>query len=154
MLAISSWHSNPNENYAMWKIYAQGYNGLAIQSNYKRLKGSFGSDEKSILIGKVKYYDEGTDDSSETLVFRKRTIYSFEQEVRCCYKLDSGNEKDHTWEEQGHVHGVYIPVHLQTLIDKLFISPYSPTWFKELVAGINRKFELDKEIVHSEVLSF
>jgi len=156
MLAISSWHSNPEENYAMWKIYAQGYNGLAIQSDYLRLKKSFLNAEKKILIGKVKYFDEDPIDSMEDhlgAVFQKRSIYSFEQEVRCCYRLDSGEKSDHIWEEQGHVHGVYIPVNLDTLIDKLYISPYSPKWFRELVAGINKRFQISKEIIHSAVFA-
>jgi hypothetical protein len=82
---------------------------------------------------------------------QKRAIYSFEQEVRCCYQLDANEHRDHVWEEQGHVHGVYIPVNLDMLIERLYISPYSPNWFRELVTGLNQRFDLKKEILHSAV---
>ena len=154
LLAISSWHKNQQENYAMWKIYAQGYNGLAIQTNFRRLRESLGKTDMEIRIGKVSYTDEEppeiTNDNLRA-VLHKRSTYSFEQEVRCCYKLDSSSERDHVWEEQGHVHGVYVPVDLEMLIERLYISPYSPNWFRELVCGVNKRFDIKKEIVHSGV---
>lgn len=54
-------------------------------------------------------------------------------------------------EEQGLKNGVFIDVDLNILIEKIYISPYSPKWINEIVAGINRRFNLSKEIVHSAV---
>ena len=34
-VTINSWHYNTDENYAMWKIYAKGTYGIAIQTTYE-----------------------------------------------------------------------------------------------------------------------
>jgi hypothetical protein len=37
-VAISSWHINEYESFAMWQIFTQNSEGLAIQSTIGRLK--------------------------------------------------------------------------------------------------------------------
>jgi hypothetical protein len=154
-LAVSSWHNNKQENYAMWKIYAYGNAGLAIQTTFGQLKNSFLVTDKPVWIGKVAYYE---DDRAPDLAgkpyarfLHKRSIYAYENEVRCCYHLDTESNEEYTWEEQGQVYGVFIPVDLSLLINRIFISPYAPQWFRELVTGINQRLGVDKEIVHSRV---
>src|SRR3954469_2935546 len=60
-VAVSSWHINKDENYAMWKIYAKGFYGIALQTTYERLKRCFDVADKPIYIGRVVYYDERHD---------------------------------------------------------------------------------------------
>jgi hypothetical protein len=48
---MSSWHSNGEESYAMWKIYARGTAGLAIQTSFGRLRDAFRVTDKPIWIG-------------------------------------------------------------------------------------------------------
>lgn len=154
-LVISSWHHNTEENYAMWKIYAQGSAGLAIQTTFEHLKNSFHKTDKPVWIGKVKYYEEDHPPAMEHRLYapflHKRSVFAFENEVRCCYKPDAA-DNDYSWEEQDLLSGVFIPVDLSVLIDRIYISPYAPQWFRELVAGINKRFHIDKEIVHSGIL--
>src|SRR3954470_15670301 len=56
-VTINSWHRNDVENYAMWKIYARGTYGLAIQTTYERLKQCFDKAKQPVFIGKVDYDD-------------------------------------------------------------------------------------------------
>jgi hypothetical protein len=44
--------------------------------------------------------------------------------------------------------GVSFPVDLQTLLQKVYISPKSGRWFKELVESVLRKYELVDVPVH------
>lgn len=153
-VTLNSWHLNTAENYAMWKIYAKGDDGLAIQTTYGRLKQSFQSSELPVFIGRVSYYDET--DSEKELVdpfapfLRKRAIYQYENEVRCCYQLPA-DQTGFSWQAQGSENGIFITVDLETLIERIYISPFSPHWISEIVAGLNAKFGLDKEIIHSTV---
>ena len=156
-LTVSSWHNSEDENYAMWKIYAPGSAGLAIQTTFDRLKTSFNKTDKPVWIGKISYYNQKhtTEDAANDDPFRsalqKRSIYAFEKEVRCCYqprRSEVGEEEN----ASGKFNGVYIPVDLDRLIDRVYVSPYAPAWFRDLVAGINEKFHLDKPIIHSDVL--
>lgn len=155
-VTANSWHENSSENFAMWKIYAKGSYGIALQTNFERLKKCFHLTEKPIHIGKVKYYDENVDllpySKNSLLPFlSKRHIYEYENEIRCCYLINEEEHADFNWEEQDKINGIFIPVDLDTMIEKIYISPYSPNWIKDIVQGINKKFELHKEIVHSTV---
>ncbi len=47
--------------------------------------------------------------------------------------------------------GLYIPCDLNILIDKIFVSPDSPDWFKELVSSILEKYSLDREVKRSNL---
>lgn len=153
-VTINSWHLNDKENYAMWKIYANGSYGLAIQTTFRKLRESFSSCDKAVYIGKVVYYD---DDAIRQPIedpilpfFRKRSIYQYENEVRCCYKIPAG-QTEFTWQEQGDDNGVFIASEVNSLIERIYISPYSPKWLEEIIQGINAKFDLSKEIIHSAV---
>lgn len=151
-VTINSWHWNDIENYAMWKIYAKGTYGLAIQTTYERLKQCFGVTGQPVFIGKVDYDDceiSLLNDSLEPFL-HKRKIYAYENEVRCCYVIPEENNA-FNWEAQDTNNGVFIDVDLDMLIERIYISPYSPKWINDIVAGINDKFNIHKEIVHSTV---
>jgi hypothetical protein len=153
-VTISSWHQNKDESYAMWKIYAKGSYGIALQTTFEKLKHSFDVTDKPIFIGKVNYYNENSgsihiDKNSFIPFLRKRPIYKYENEVRCCYALQ--NEKEFEWQQQDNYNGVFIDVDLNMMIRRIYISPYSPNWIRDIVEGLNKKFQLEKEIVHSNV---
>jgi hypothetical protein len=153
-VTINSWHYNTDENYAMWKIYAKGTYGIAIQTTYERLKRSFKVADQSVFIGKVSYYDDLTAPllSPESLkpFLCKRKMYEYENEIRCCYVI-SAEEKALNWQDQGSQDGIFINVDLNTLIERIYISPYSPKWIADIVKGINEKFGMNKEIMHSSI---
>ena len=151
-VTINSWHWNDVENYAMWKIYARGTYGLAVQTTYERLKHCFDKAKQPVFIGKVNY-DDGceavlSDDSLKPFL-HKRKMYEYENEVRCCYVMPE--DSTFNWQAQDTNDGVFIDVNLDTLIERIYISPYSPKWIHDIVAGINEKFNIHKEIVHSTV---
>lgn len=64
---------------------------------------------------------------------------------------NSEDEKEFIWQEQDNYDGIFVYVDLEMLIEKIYISPYSPKWIRDIVAGINEKFNIDKEIVHSKI---
>jgi hypothetical protein len=153
-VTINSWHSNKDENYAMWKIYGRGTYGLAIQTNLARLKKAFEKTGKEIIMAAVQYYDN--EQSHEQIThelapfLHKRNIYSYENEMRCCYIIN-GNEQDFNWQEQDKYDGVFIDVDLDELIECIYVSPYSPQWIRDIIAGINQQFNIKGDIVHSTV---
>jgi len=153
-ITISSWHQNNDESYAMWKIYAKGSYGIALQTTFEKLKYSFNATDKPVYIGKVNYYDENNDslhvDSNSFIPFlRKRAIYKYENEVRCCYALPAREKFE--WQQQDIYNGVFIDIDLNEMIERIYISPYSPNWIRDIVEGLNNKFQFEKEIVHSKV---
>jgi hydroxymethylpyrimidine pyrophosphatase-like HAD family hydrolase len=78
-IIVNCWHMNDYESAAMWKIYAGGKKGIAIQSTFKRLKESFKDNkEDDVHIGKVKYID-----------YTKNTIPRDNGFYPCVYKRKS-----------------------------------------------------------------
>jgi hypothetical protein len=151
---VNTWHRNDDENYAMWNIYARNY-GIAIQTNYKKLKDCFHKSDKPVYIGKVIYYNESNQqipmDDPLAPFLHKRCMYQYENEIRCCYIMSGSEENGFTWEEQDTYNGVFIQVDLDLLIERIYISPYAPEWYRHLVARTNEAFNIHKEIVHSTV---
>jgi hypothetical protein len=151
-VTINSWHWNDVENYAMWKIYAKGTYGLAVQTTYERLKRCFNVAKQPVFIGKVDYddcYISLLNNSLKPFLY-KRKMYAYENEVRCCYVIPE-DDNAFNWQAQDMNDGVFVDVDLETLIERIYISPYSPKWISDIVAGINDKFNIKKEIVHSTV---
>jgi hypothetical protein len=152
---VNCWHQNNDENYAMWQIYSRGDFGIAIQTDFKTLKESFHVADEPVYIGKVNYFDE----SAETLplngeyapFLNKRNVYNYENEIRCCYSVEKANDEDFNWENTEEPNGVFIPIDLEKLIKKLYISPNSPKWFKDVVKDINSKYGIDAELIQSKV---
>jgi hypothetical protein len=156
-VTVNPWHENEHENYAMWNIYARGSYGLAIQTTYERLKRSFDPARKPVHIGKVIYYDEHTQQipvhSSFAPFLWKRNIYKYENEVRCCALISDAEKDDFLWEAQDKYSGVFVPVDMEMLIERIYISPYSPHWFRDLVERLTEQFGIHAEIVHSAVFN-
>lgn len=53
---INSWYMKEYESAAMWRLYAQTNEAVAIKSTFKRLRESLPNSDE-LLIGKVKYID-------------------------------------------------------------------------------------------------
>lgn len=138
---ISCWHCNCYESEAMWKLYSVNTrNAIAIQTTAERLYKALGRDPK-IDIGKVKYVDYNKCFTSiNGACWYKRKSFEHEQEVRAI-----------TSDYLAETKGLSIPIDVTTLIETIFISPYAPRWFEEVVYSIKEKYEIHAPIVSSEM---
>lgn len=145
---INCWHMNDHENFAMWKVYSEPF-GVCIQSTYKNLARSFADEEysffrnKNIYIGEVKYIDWDSDVIPGNNVFwpvmHKKREFAYENELRCII-----------WEREKSV--VRPKVNLDTLIEKVYINPYTPTWFHDVLSGLCEKYGVAAEkIIQSKL---
>lgn len=145
---INSWHLQEHESAAMWNFYAKDFEGIAIESTYRQLCTSFDiCHEFDINIGIVKYLDYKTEyipNTGKALLpfFHKRKSYEHERELRAiCIDMNK-NEI-----------GVYIPVKLDELITRVFVSPTAPSWIHKLLESVLKKFGLEKEVCQSDLSS-
>lgn len=151
---INSWHLNNFESAAMWKLYLKNDDGVAIQSTFNRLTKCFnGFTKYDIYIGKIKYIDYEMEMVPEGFTFYpflyKRKSFEHEQELRALIQKYPIKNKKLDYSFDLFDRGEYIPVDLGNLIEKIYVSPTSPTWFKELVSSITNKFNLKKEVLQS-----
>ncbi|AWI27080.1 DUF2971 domain-containing protein [Flavobacterium pallidum] len=152
-VVISSWHINEYESFAMWQIFTQKSEGLAIQSTLGRLQESL-SEEKDYEqhIGEVNYIDY----KKEYIPFEnaffpflfKRKSFQYEREVRIISDMTPYSMKIDN--------GVKIDIDICKLIEKIYIHPKSENWYKNLVIElVNRlgfNFDIEKSDLESEIL--
>ncbi len=152
-VAISSWHINEYESFAMWQIFTQNSEGLAIQSTIGRLEKALLPEKKSEqFIGEVNYIDYKKeyipfDDLFFPFLF-KRKSFQYEREVRIITDFSSSNIKIND--------GMKIDVDICQLIEKIYIHPKSENWYKnlviELVSKLGFDFTIEKSDLESDIL--
>jgi len=162
-IAINCWHMNEYESAAMWKLYLKSDEGIAIQSTYRKLVDSFdNSDDYHLWVGMVNYIDYNKkhippDNMLYPYIF-KRKSFEHEHELRAVItKNISAKDYPNQIVIGGKnllflpKKGVEIPVNLDVLIEKIYVSPTCEKWFEELVRSMVDKSELRKKVKKSSL---
>ncbi|HII98035.1 MAG TPA: DUF2971 domain-containing protein [Methanoregula sp.] len=159
---VCCFHMNPIESVLLWSSYAQDNKGVAIQSTFNRLCNCFHVDgENTENIGVVKYIDYSPE-SSETIdvlkwatlpLLYKRKNFEHERELRAIIPFPpsvfpKGGELSKEILDN-FPKGLSIPVDLDILIEKIYLAPSSPSWKMDLLNSILKKYNVNKEILHS-----
>jgi len=152
-VVVSSWHINEYESFAMWQIFTQNSEGLAIQSTIGRLQKALEAEANfKQYIGEVNYIDYKKeyipfDDMFFPFLF-KRKSFQYEREVRILSDLSEQEIKIND--------GLKIDVDINQLIEKIYIHPKSENWYKKLVIELVDKlgfdFEIEKSDLESDIL--
>lgn len=152
-VAISSWHINEYESFAMWQIFTKNNEGLAIQSTIGRLQKAVKPENNfDQYIGEVNYIDYKKeyipfDDLFFPFLF-KRKSFQYEREVRILTDTSKNDIKLND--------GIKINVDINQLIEKIYIHPKSENWYKklviELVERLDFGFEIEKSDLESDIL--
>ncbi|UFH35571.1 hypothetical protein [Flavobacterium acetivorans] len=149
-VAISSWHINEYESFAMWQIFTQNSEGLAIQSTIGRLQNALIPENcYKQYIGEVNYIDYKKeyipfDDMFFPFLF-KRKSFQYEREVRV---ITNVADKKISLND-----GLKISVDICQLIEKIYIHPKSENWYKNLVIELVKKLDFDFIIEKSDLES-
>ncbi len=152
-VVISSWHLNEYESFAMWQIFTQKSEGLAIQSTLGRLQQALAPEKDyEQHIGEVNYIDY----KKEYIPFEnaffpflfKRKSFQYEREIRIISDMTPYNMKIDN--------GVKIDIDISRLIEKIYIHPKSENWYKnlviELVKRLGFNFDIEKSDLESDIL--
>ncbi|MFV8327178.1 hypothetical protein [Flavobacterium sp. ZS1P14] len=152
-VAISSWHINEYESFAMWQIFTQNSEGLAIQSTIGRLQQALHPETSfNQYIGEVNYIDYKReyipfDDMFFPFLF-KRKSFQYEREVRIISDVADNTIKIND--------GLKINVDINELIEKIYIHPKSENWYKNLVIQLVKQlgfdFCIEKSDLESDIL--
>lgn len=130
----SCWHQNKYESEAMWKIFSDSKNGIAIKAKLKNVIDSIKGDKK-IYVGKIKYIDYENDSidfkSYNDLYYYKRKIFSSEKEIR--FLTSKKDEK----------RGLFIDVDFKKMIDTIYVvNPETKSKIKEILKKYNYDIEI------------
>lgn len=151
--AINCWHLNDYESDAMWKLYLKSGDGIAIQSSVGRLIASSKKyTQNEIHVFRVEYVDYDTfkiPEDSLAPYFYKRISFKHENELRAVIQID--REGQINANRLPFINGIYVPVDLEKLIKRVYVSPTCPDWQKEATQSIINKYELDRRIKRSKL---
>ncbi|MFE6135576.1 hypothetical protein [Bacillus sp. NPDC057893] len=158
-VVINCWHMNEYESEAMWKLYSQSSEGIAIQSTYGRLKGCLDIEGikqenwmQNIFMEPVRYIDYNVDTTSDmpdhiAPFLHKRKSFEHEKELRVLISHPAAKtfKQEHVYEQ-----GKIVRVDYEKLIEKIYIAPTLPGWFAILVKDVLKRYGLENiPVVHS-----
>lgn len=153
---VNCWHRNQSESYAMWKIFLNNSEGIAIRTTCGNLNKSLPHEKNfRVHLGVVNYIDHRTEvlDQSHippslfTLIKRKH--FEYEQEIRALFIKGGKNKIPPDLERDGC--GIYVPVNIETLIGEIYVAPNAPKWFNKVVNLVLEKYGINKEVVQSSL---
>lgn len=157
----SSWHTQEHESAAMWNLYIRSNEGIAVESSYDRLVAAlqdYGDFE--VFIGMMKYIDYQHEiiplGNTLSPFMYKRKSFEHEKELRALIwtpqdgKNFIGNPAINKFRD--HV-GLYVPVNLEVLISRVFVSPTAPQWMLELLESVVNMYGLKAPVVQSDLAS-
>jgi len=147
---------NAHESAAMWKLYGRSNEGICIQSTYSKLKRCFVAEER-VFAGIVKYIDYETEHIRDGLnlfspFMHKRISFAHEREVRAVILRHPKSEDDANTLDlsvETIEHGTLVEVDLDVLVERIYVAPDAPAWFKELVGSVLRKYGKEFELIDS-----
>ncbi len=158
IIFVNCWHINEHESAAMWKLYLQSPEGVAIRSTFGRLKDSFRDAPQKVEIGKVEYLDYQTARVDTAIIdqmalsMRKRMSFEYEQELRAIHWDGTEAMDIHRGTREANSKEIIpIPIHLDTMVERVFIAPTSRPSYKPLVKSVLEKYGFDKQVKQSSL---
>jgi hypothetical protein len=121
---INCWNRSPHESNALWKIYCENADGVALQTTYEKLKQIGGQ----YPLHPVTYPAPGSNRTTPThtdLVTKKRPMFAYEEEVRIVFH----DENDET----GAARGVRLDFDFERLIESVRVHPEANDSFFDTV---------------------
>lgn len=155
---VNSWCVSEHESAAMWPLYIQGTEGIAVQSTFNRLIESMKKYEDfNVFIGEIKYLDYNTEAIPPGQILlpltTKRKSFEHEKELRALiWTLQHGKNKldDNKF---ASTLGLSVPINLDKLIESIYVSPTAPHWFLNLIKAITKRYKIDKPVNQSDLMS-
>lgn len=165
---LNCWHINDNQSDAMWKIFLNAKNGIAIKSTVANLIKGLEHTKEDVYISKVYYRDFNQATFTDLLLESqneisggrggglnqfnyKRISFDHEKELRLYFidlpiphAIKGGVPREPLTHKR-------IDVDVKSIVDEIVISPFADSWFKGLVDGVTKKFSYDFKVTKSDL---
>lgn len=158
---INCWHMNESESAAMWDLYSDSKDSIAIETTYKNLTMNLPS---NTFIGCVEYINYAETqmpiENQFTTFLYKRKSFSHENEIRIVMQDERRivnqdgysylkEQKDH---DENDFIGEFIKINVEDLIDTIHVSPTAKESFLKLVEKVVKKdYNLDIKVKQSDL---
>ncbi len=157
--AVNCWHMNAYESAAMWGLYTNRGDVIAIRSTFSLLKNSIVDNRYDFYLAKVTYLNYDKDEMPEFPVsqfYHKMKIFRHEREVRAvvqelprsatAWRRAMESKKKRPFQD-----GTYVKVNLEKLIRQVYVAPGTPAWLLQLVESVITEYGLKREVFPSRL---
>ena len=165
---LNCWHINENQSDAMWKIFLNTKNGIAIKSTVENLIKSLERAKEDIFIGRIYYRDFDKVTFNELLFEKqnrtfdgrggslnqfnyKRSSFEHERELRLYYvdlpiphAIKNGAPREPLTHKR-------IDIDMNSLIDEVIVTPFADNWFRDLVEKVINKLGYKLKVSKSDL---
>ena len=145
---VNCWHMNEYKSLAMWKLYAVQHHSICVRSFYSVLAHLLPEDA---YIGTVRYIDYNSTHidygNGFNYVMHKRKSFEHEREMRAVIWAPVAKKEFEKVDDRGLI----VPVPMNELIQRIYISPDADPLLVDVVTGLKHTYKLDCEIVKSSV---
>lgn len=168
---LNCWHINELQSDAMWKIYLEGKNGIAIKSTVGKLIDCFQKSDDDVFISKVYYRDFENVTFNDLMLEQQNSLFDGRGA-----SINSFNYKRKSFEHENELRVFYvdmpiphtikggipreplnfkrIDVDLNILVDEIVIAPFADSWFKPLVESLISKLGYQFVVTQSRLYEF
>jgi hypothetical protein len=134
---VCCWHEGAHESEAMWRLYSQNANGIAIQLTYGELVKSIENCHE-VYIGRIRYIDYSQEWFPDANIYHpimhKRIAFSHEREVRMVCRFSDQQYDPVTG--KGTLSSISVPWDPARWVSKVYIHPYAPEYFFDAVNAV------------------
>jgi hypothetical protein len=145
------WHMNDFESAGMWRLYSKTNESICIQTQFSKLEMAL---PENIKFGKVKYINYEKEWIPESDIYYpfiyKRLSFEHEKELRAIFNSEEDIASS-IFEKSEN--GYWVKMNLQTLIQRIYVSPEAQDWFVELVEKIKNRYKLTLKRVYKSPLN-
>ncbi|ELY49709.1 hypothetical protein C494_06830 [Natronorubrum bangense JCM 10635] len=155
---LNCWYSEEHESDAMWRLYSDEGNALAIKSTPSKIEESINAPDE-LIFGEVDYrnYDTFKIETENPIapLFYKRNAFEFEKEFRLLTHYHSSDLPGSMSGEIKEIQpeGIPVPVDVEKMIEEVIISPTSSEEFINNVESITEEYGYDITINSSDLLN-
>lgn len=170
---VTCWHMEPDESYAMWKIYGEHEYSVCVETSSNKIDtlvekhnsgvAAYSSEVKYCKPGDKHKYEIGNVLIEQNAFiknnlrawqfamnhFTKHKAYHFEEEYRVVI-IDNAFNLDNL-DLRNTLDGITLKINPKEIIGAVIISPRAKDWFSNIVQDILNKYEVDVKVKKSKL---
>lgn len=159
MMMINCWCKSNSDSYLMWETYTKTTESICIQTTLPRLSRCLDKqNEFSVLLANVKYLDYEKEKLPEGNILypfvHKRQYFRDENEFRVIIWIpgDEWRYIDEAASPDDFPDGVSVHIEVDKLIESVYIHPAAPSWMKDTLEKLLKRYKLNCKIEKSAIL--
>lgn len=149
---VNCWHMNEQESAGMCRLYARSSEAVAIRTTVAKLKAVLVTDCHVGIVKYVNYSSASIPENNALHPFlHKRLSFAHEREVRAVVQHFPVTDGAIVIGTSVTKAGLWKTFSLKELVEKVFVAPTAPEWFKQLIEHVVEQYGLEFHVIQSSL---